>query len=172
MKSQKEIVVLQVFVESKVCKMCNIEHPLSFYHRRKSSSDGFRHECKSCISIYHRQRRNGPKRDEILQKKKEYAQNNPEVKRNSWYKHKYGITLEDYNSMLKLQKGGCAICKSEVPLSTQHKHLYVDHNHTTGKVRGILCHPCNRTIGSALEDLGRLKGCIDYLEKQGGICGI
>lgn len=60
----------------------------------------------------------------------------------------YGITLEEYDEMVAIQGGRCAIC-NKVPTSTGHtsKRLAVDHCHATGVVRGLLCHRCNITIG-------------------------
>ena len=70
---------------------------------------------------------------------------------------KYGITLGDYGEMLKLQEGRCAIC------SSKPDKLCVDHNHTTGKVRGLLCHLCNLGLGSFRDDKELLKCGIEYL---------
>ena len=63
--------------------------------------------------------------------------------RNAFYKTKYGITTNDYDLMLVEQRGKCAICRNE---SKRHR-LCVDHCHDTGKIRGLLCHTCNRAIG-------------------------
>ena len=55
----------------------------------------------------------------------------------------YGITGEEYNAMLAAQHGGCALCGAP----PTRNRLAVDHDHETGRVRGILCMPCNRTLG-------------------------
>jgi len=55
----------------------------------------------------------------------------------------YGITIEDYDAMLAAQGGGCAICHTP----PRSKRLHVDHDHADGRVRGLLCYHCNRTIG-------------------------
>jgi len=60
-------------------------------------------------------------------------------------KHKYNITPDDYERMVKEQNGLCAICKN--PPRGKTKRLSVDHDHETGKVRGLLCVPCNRALG-------------------------
>ena len=71
---------------------------------------------------------------------KKYYQKNKETYRNANYKHKYGITTEQYDKMYSEQKGKCAICE-------QHEQrLCVDHNHTTGKVRQLLCKLCNTQL--------------------------
>lgn len=65
--------------------------------------------------------------------------------RNSYLKQTYGITLKDYNEMVTRQNKKCAICgrsQSEFP-----RRLFVDHDHKTGKVRGLLCPGCNLGLG-------------------------
>lgn len=85
---------------------------------------------------------------------------------NRWrrIKKKYGITKEQFFEIKKIQNNKCAICKSELTNKNQH----VDHCHTTGKVRGILCINCNQGIGSFLENTDRLKGAIKYIELHNG----
>jgi len=58
-------------------------------------------------------------------------------------KYRFGINEKDYNLILKKQKGRCAICK-KLPLN---QRLDIDHNHTTGIIRGLLCRGCNRFLG-------------------------
>jgi len=81
-------------------------------------------------------------------------------KKRSILKHTYGITLEEYDAILKTQKGGCAICK------VKEKILCVDHCHKTGKVRGLLCHLCNRSIGMMKDDVRILESAIVYLKSH------
>ena len=76
---------------------------------------------------------------------------------------KYGISTEQYNEMFLKQAGNCAICG--VNQSKFTKRLYVDHDHKTGNVRGILCVNCNMLIGHAMEDVGILVKSINYLKK-------
>lgn len=72
----------------------------------------------------------------------------------------YGLTPEDYDKMLLSQNGVCAICGSEP--GGRWKRLFVDHDHVTGAVRGLLCHLCN----TALERVDNFRDSIDaYLEK-------
>ena len=78
-------------------------------------------------------------------------------------KHTYGITREEYDSKLHEQENGCAVCGTKVPGGKGS--FYVDHNHTTGQVRGLLCHWCNFMIGQCKEDPEILRSGIDYLKK-------
>ena len=77
----------------------------------------------------------------------------------------YGITLADYGRMLCEQGGVCAICKT-LRVSKAHPRLNVDHNHKTGKVRGLLCWMCNRGIGLLGDDLKRLESAVEYLKTR------
>lgn len=74
----------------------------------------------------------------------------------------YGITTEDYEQMLYDQGGGCAICGSTIG-NGRHKNLFVDHDHGTGIVRGLLCGRCNSAIGLLSEDLSLLVKIRKYL---------
>lgn len=64
-------------------------------------------------------------------------------------KAQYGITLDDYEELLNRQGGGCGICKAKPKARKRSLMpiLFVDHNHTTGEVRGLLCPSCNNAIG-------------------------
>lgn len=84
-----------------------------------------------------------------------------EVWRDRYYRTKYGITLEQYNEMLVKQSNVCAVCGLECS-----RKLAVDHCHSTGKVRGLLCVKCNRGIGNFNDDLSRLKAAVNYMEKN------
>lgn len=74
---------------------------------------------------------------------------------------KYGITLEQYNNMFSTQKGCCAICG--IHQSSLNKPLFVDHDHNTGKVRGLLCHSCNVVLGHVNDSIDILDQTIKYL---------
>jgi hypothetical protein len=74
--------------------------------------------------------------------------------------HVYRLTEEQYNELWHKQDGKCAICLS---LCTSGKALHVDHSHTTGKVRGLLCKRCNMTLGLLNDDTVILQRAIVYL---------
>lgn len=57
------------------------------------------------------------------------------------------MTVDDYARLLILQKGRCAICKKRGSGHRGRKVLSIDHDHRTGRVRGLLCHPCNMAVG-------------------------
>lgn len=68
------------------------------------------------------------------------------INRNSFLKSQYGISVEDYDRLLKDQKGSCAICGLK-QASRKNVHFTVDHCHITGKIRGLLCFKCNSGLG-------------------------
>lgn len=72
----------------------------------------------------------------------------------------YGITADDYEELLKRQGGKCAICRAR----PRSKRLAVDHNHTTGEVRGLLCSRCNHDLlGSAWDSLAMAVALWHYM---------
>ena len=74
-----------------------------------------------------------------------------------------GLTLEEYDQLLSSQGGVCAICKT--PPKPGGRRLNVDHDHKTGKVRGLLCHRCNRALPWMSDSSDRLRAAADYLEQ-------
>lgn len=80
-------------------------------------------------------------------------------------KNRYGIAYETYTQMYENQKGRCGICKSHLSLGG-YSGLYVDHNHITGKVRGLLCPCCNSALGKFKESETIMQNAIDYLNSH------
>lgn len=87
--------------------------------------------------------------------------NNPDKHWNNHIKSFYGITLDQYNQMLKDQNNCCYICKKQF-----NKKPCIDHNHKTGKVRKLLCYGCNNSIGLLKEDINLFLQCIQYLKEH------
>jgi hypothetical protein len=114
---------------------------------------------------YHKNHRNN-----ILERKRMYYIDNKErIQKYHKQRHRfqhlkrlYGITVEDYGRMFIEQNGRCAICgKHQLELSCI---LGVDHDHVTGKIRGLLCVNCNRNLG-ILENIEFVEKVKKYLEK-------
>lgn len=102
------------------------------------------YKSKEKRAVYNKQYRASNK-ERISKQKKEYRKNNPLKIKNSKLKNVYGITLEDYNRLFVKQNGKCWICG--VHASDLKGPLQVDHIHSTGKVRGLLCNKCNVRLG-------------------------
>ena len=79
------------------------------------------------------------------------------------YKHRYGITIAEYNTRLAEQNNKCAIC-CEVEY-TEEARLYVDHDHSTNVVRALLCPRCNTAMGIIDKGEAFMKKCVAYAEK-------
>lgn len=103
-------------------------------------------------------------REREKKKVREYNKRNPDSKKSQRLK-KYGITLSEYNEMLEKQSGECAICGEDGSVGKWGK-LYVDHDHKTGKVRGLLCSKCNFAIGQFNDDYNLLLRAISYLKGE------
>lgn len=77
-----------------------------------------------------------------------------------------GIAKEDeYQELVRLQDGLCAVCRKEAPLRHGERRLHIDHSHLTGERRGLLCQRCNLAIGHFQDSIDLLKAAIAYLEK-------
>lgn len=87
-------------------------------------------------------------------------------KTSAYLKRNYGITFNDYREMLKDQNHKCKICNGSGFKMKEHHNLLlvVDHCHETKKVRGLLCHNCNRGIGLLQDSVSNLASAISYLE--------
>jgi|SRR6266576_983073 len=102
-----------------VCKECKQSKPVTGYYPDNHS------RCRECI---------------YLANKRWRRKATPEERRTWYLKAEYGITPEQYQVLYEVQRGRCRICKCR-------KELVVDHDHKTGRVRGLLCNGCNVGIG-------------------------
>ena len=84
----------------------------------------------------------------------------------NWLRKNYKITLEEYEEIFRLQDGKCAICWSIGFKITKNQRqlIVIDHCHSTGKIRGLLCHNCNRALGLFKDNVKNLSNAILYLE--------
>jgi hypothetical protein len=84
----------------------------------------------------------------------------------NWLRKNYKMTLEEYQKIFKDQNGKCAICQ-EIGFAmreNQRQLVVIDHCHSSGKVRGLLCHNCNRALGLFKDKINNLENAIRYLE--------
>jgi len=84
-----------------------------------------------------------------------------------YLKSKFGISLCDYEKLLKKQRGRCAICRTATP-GTNTIHFAVDHCHKTGMIRGLLCQKCNRGLGHFDDRPKLFDKAAEYLRKANG----
>jgi len=85
-------------------------------------------------------------------------------------KYVYGVTEKELSGMLDAQKGACAVCNDSLYHADEERRPRIDHCHSTGKIRGLLCHKCNTGIGLLNDDIRILKSAVKYL--TGGHCGL
>jgi len=139
----------------RTCKVCKVEKELEKFAKNKICKLGVEHTCRTCAT-----------QRGIL-----WERTNIEARKNAYMKYTYGITAVQYNSMRDAQGNICDICKK--PETVIHKKynkvkdLVVDHNHSNGAVRGLLCTRCNTAIGLFKEDIESLESAILYLRKHG-----
>jgi hypothetical protein len=100
-------------------------------------------------------------KDEISAHRRARRQTDPEYrKRQQRYRaRRYGLSGDDYDALLALQGGVCAICRKNRPLGVDHCHLF-------NEVRGLLCNKCNLGLGMFDDDPDRLRAAADYLERS------
>jgi hypothetical protein len=156
----------------KFCPPCETEKPLSEFSVDRAKKDGLRSWCRDCEAARNKARRDALTPEELeaeRAKSKAWRLANPEKAfmsvRNATLKKKYGISHAEYEAMLAKQGGGCAICGSSDTGVSWTNYFHVDHCHTTGRVRGILCQPCNVTLGKMRESPDLLRLAADYLEE-------
>lgn len=104
-------------------------------------------------------------RDYVNKKVKEYRDRDPLHKIKKRIRN-HGITIDDYNNMLIEQDNKCAICKSSKSNTKLTNVFYIDHDHKTGKVRGLLCNKCNFALGQFNDDISILQNAIKYLKRN------
>ena len=142
----------------KTCTKCKTEKPASDFWPDRRRASGLMARCKTCKTADARDYR--ASRPGYY--KKVYAKSR-EATRERHLVRKYGVTLADYDAMLKAQGGKCAICLA--PESAQFNGVFhVDHCNTTGKVRGLLCRGCNHMLGVVGDDPLKLLRAITYLK--------
>lgn len=127
----------------KQCSKCLKIKNLSEYHLDKYTEAGHASKCKECVHEY----------------SLSYSTRSAIRRR----KLRYNLDNEDYLLLVEQQKGKCAICQTKEPKGRNNK-FHIDHDHSTGKVRGLLCHHCNVALGSFFDNIQFLKNAIKYLE--------
>lgn len=166
-------------VDGKIrCPKCGEAKPLDAFDQgaiKKGSG-----KCKACTSVYMkawRESQPGKQRAAYLRwrdkkgpvgMKAMGAAQRARVKATGarlgyFVKSKYGITRAQYDATEDDPNGLCAICRNPPPAL---KRLYVDHDHTTGIVRGLLCQHCNTALGMFRDNISRMQNAIDYIERS------
>jgi hypothetical protein len=133
------------------CSTCGLHKPREAFYKRKDRPLGLTSSCKECKS--------SKRKEEWIPRKQ------------SSYKlmSQYGMTTEDYQKLFNKQNGVCAICNKRESAKSNGgyiKSLAVDHCHTTGKIRGLLCQDCNLGIGKLKDDVALVEAALNYLKEK------
>lgn len=144
----------------KVCSKCGQAKPLSEYYPHTGQPDGKQPGCKACD--YQIKLASQAKRPE------HYRAKNQTIRRRSHARRNYNLSREDYEALVAAANGRCTACGR--PERIKHRDgtvwdLCIDHDHTTGQVRALICHDCNRALGYAGDSAERLRQLAAYLER-------
>lgn len=135
------------------CTDCKEDKAASEFNKNRSTKSGYQWICRKCQKVRHL----------------DYAARNPRQFRAGYYRRKYQMTEQDVHSMLQAQDNKCLICTNQLALEPgnglrKKQYQYdIDHDHRTGKVRGILCHNCNVGLGRFKDDPNLLTRAAEYL---------
>ena len=122
---------------SKRCTRCKEEKPISEFHQDSATPDGYKYWCKSCRT---------------------------ETRKFESYMALYGLSKEDYLLLKKEQNNSCALCGRHEDMVK--RGLVVDHDHTTGELRGLLCNDCNTSLGKLGDNEVGLTRALRYVKGE------
>jgi hypothetical protein len=175
-------------MQTKNCVKCGECKVTSDFSKDRTRSDGLHPYCSSCrkkekkeayyadVEKHRLQKRiSHHKHKERTNEKQRMFSATDEGKSLQRRKHllaRYGLTLETYDDLRHAQDYRCMICKDHESIirkgnsARSDTALHVDHCHTTGEVRGLLCTNCNVLLGKAKDNIDLLKTAIEYLERK------
>ena len=146
----------------KTCRLCKRELPDTSFPIKGNSKTIYAKTCKDCylLPMIMWSKNNPEKRKETA--KRRIASGKGRVFR---LLSRHNILINDYNKILESQSNKCAICGSDKP-DGKYEVFNVDHDHKTGKIRGLLCGKCNRALGFFKDNIEILQNAIKYLSKD------
>lgn len=148
-----------IFKTEKTCKKCKTIKSMEMFSLKKTSKDGRQSHCRKCRSQAMKATNRCPK-ERAAYGKKYYNNLTAEEKKKRAHKmraSRHGLTAAQLDLMFKESNNRCAICKSE-------KELNIDHCHSTGAVRGLLCRECNLGIGNLNDSPTIMAKAIEYVK--------
>lgn len=147
----------------KICKNCDELKEVSEFGNNLQTQDGINSRCNKCFSS-RRNLLNVGRHGITAIKKKRASQHLIKT---------FGITMEERDRIYAKQDGKCAICRTpwyegeyDQSIASPFRKLSVDHNHITGKIRGLLCVNCNTALGSFKDSIDLLESSIRYLKES------
>ena len=133
----------QLFEARKRCRDCGESKSLSDFPRNRNCKDGRHPYCKPCHNA-----RGHETRQRLYGGGRHYH-----------LKRRYGIGAAEVEELIRAQGGVCAVCREHAP-------EHVDHDHATGKVRGVLCFGCNGGLGQFQDNVDWMARAIDYIRSH------
>lgn len=153
-------------MNQRLCQNCNLIQDLTEFSKSSRHKDGLQRKCRTCNKIDCKKfQRNNPDYgknyrathpENVIKANRKFKQKNPDY----MLRYNYGISQEDYDRLYNKQNGACAICRG---ICSTGQKLSVDHDHSTKKVRGLLCKRCNRVLGFMEESQDLFKASMEYL---------
>jgi hypothetical protein len=140
----------------KRCAKCRVVRPLSEFQGNPYTFDRLTERCKACLKEY---------RLEVYSRPEARAKRRTTEARAS-RKYNYGLTPQGYEALLEAQSGVCAICGKPPKGGRNTMQHVVDHDHSNGVIRGLLCGSCNTAIGQLGDNLEGLMKAVAYLQRQ------
>lgn len=141
----------------KTCSRCKVCKPKADFNPKKNAPDGLNYYCKPCIREYNQAR---------------YKAGCGVAQRKATARSRYGVEWEQVEQDFEDQGRGCAICKTPLVLEIQTAQnkattVRIDHDHATGKYRGLLCDSCNVGLGRFKDRADLLVAAANYLKEKG-----
>lgn len=148
------------------CITCNRQQAVARYWRDRKKGipvpDLHTPESKKRAGRRYRRRH----RASINAHRREWRKNNPEKVLTARLREKYRISLDHFKFLLEVQNNRCALCSAPLHSNLGRNGFVVDHSHQTGKVRGLLCRPCNNVLGQARDNPEVLRKAAIYVESH------
>lgn len=155
---------------TKTCTKCKQNKPSNKFNTNNRNRSKLHSICKDCSRKYNHNRYKQNK-SKILKLCKKYCLDNKDKislrTKSRALKRNFNITQEEYDEMLKQQDNTCAICNTDK--CSTGRSFAVDHSHTTGKIRGLLCFNCNAGLGHYMDDPGLLIIAAEYILEGGQV---
>lgn len=156
----EEQIAHDIDTQTKVCKVCGVRKSFDSYTLQARAPDKKSNTCKDCLKSYRISTK-----ERTSEYKKAYNLDKQDYIRYKRLYAKYGVTKEWYFEQLEKQDHKCAICSCEEPKGNGNVHFHVDHCHSTGKVRGLLCSSCNTALGNFKDSTQLMLKAIEYINK-------
>lgn len=155
----------------KTCVRCGLEKVRQNFYARTVAPDGLNAACKDCMKAAEKKSADARRvrlavdpdlRDAVRRQGREFRRRERDAR--------YGLQPGEHDALVRLQGGVCAACgRTPEEAGMRRRPLHVDHDHATGRVRGLLCHNCNLALGQVADSVDRLMGLVAYLMQHAAI---